>query len=290
MRYKKGIILAAGKGTRLSPSTKIISKPFLPVFDKPMIYYALSTLMNAGVKKVLFITREKDLESFKTLFGNGRQLGMKFFYEIQKKPVGIPDAMIVGSRFVGKDPFILALADNIFVGKTFKKTLSSIQKLKSGAAVVSVKTNNPTKSAVIETNRNGIIKSITEKPNKPKSKDTIPGLYFYDKNSVQYSKELKPSNRGELEIVDVHKNYLNNDALKVFPLKSDVKWFDTGDAEEMLTASNFISKYQSQKKRLIGSIELLALENKWISKKQFSKLIQNIPSSQYKETLKKKLK
>ena len=271
MRYKKGIILAAGKGTRLSPSTKIISKPFLPVFDKPMIYYALSTLMNAGIKKVLFVTRKEDLVSFKKLFG-------------------IPDAMIVGSRFIGKDPFILALADNIFVGKTFKKTLSSIQKLKSGAAVVSVKTNNPSKSAVIETSRNGIIKSITEKPKKPKSKDTIPGLYFYDKNSVQYSKELKPSNRGELEIVDVHKNYLNNGELKVFPLKNDVKWYDTGDAEEMLTASNFISKYQSQKKRLIGSIELLALENKWISKKQFSTLIQNIPNSQYKETLKKKLK
>ena len=162
MRYEKGIILAAGKGSRLSPSTKIISKPLLPVFDKPMVYYALSTLMNAGVKKVLFITREEDFVSFKKLFGNGMQLGMKFSYAIQKKPVGIPDAMIVGSRFVGKDPFILALADNIFVGKTFKKTLSSIQKLKSGAALVSVKSNNPSKSAVIETNRNGIIKSIVE--------------------------------------------------------------------------------------------------------------------------------
>ena len=204
--------------------------------------------------------------------------------------MGIPDAMIIGSRFIGKDPFILALADNIFVGRSFKKTLLSIQKLKSGAALVSVKTKNPSKSAVIETNRNGVIKSIVEKPNKPKSKNTIPGLYFYDKNSVKYAKKLKPSKRGELEIVDIHQDYLKENQLKVFPLKNDVKWFDTGDAEEMLTASNFISKYQNQRKRLIGSIELIALENKWISKKQFSKLIQNIPNSNYKDSLKKKLK
>ena len=290
MRYKKGIILAAGKGTRLAPTTKVTSKSLLPIFDKPTIYYALSTLMAAGVKQVLFISRKEDLKSFKKIFGNGKQLGMKFSFAVQKKPIGIPDAMLVGSRFIGKDTFILALADNIFVGRSFKKTLLSIQKLKSGAALVSVKSNNPSKSGVIETNRKGVIKSIVEKPKKPKSKDTIPGLYFYDKNSVQYAKKLKPSKRGELEIVDIHQNYLKENQLKVFPLKNDVKWFDTGDAEEMLTASNFISKYQNQRKRLIGSIELIALENKWITKKQFSKLIQNIPNSNYKDSLKKKLK
>ena len=290
MRYKKGIILAAGKGTRLAPTTKVTSKSLLPIFDKPTIYYALSTLMAAGVKQVLFISRNEDLKAFKKIFGKGKQLGMKFSFAVQKKPIGIPDAMLVGSRFIGKDPFILALADNIFVGRSFKKTLLSIQKLKSGAALVSVKSNNPSKSGVIETNRKGVIKSIVEKPKKPKSKDTIPGLYFYDKNSVQYAKKLKPSKRGELEIADVHQNYLKENQLKVFPLKNDVKWFDTGDAEEMLTASNFISKYQNQRKRLIGSIELVALENKWISKKQFSKLIQNIPNSNYKDSLKKKLK
>jgi len=290
MRYKKGIILAAGKGTRLAPTTKVISKSLLPIFDKPTIYYALSTLMAAGVKQVLFISRNEDLKAFKKMLGKGKQLGMKFSFAVQKKQIGIPDAMLVGSRFIGKDPFILALADNIFVGRSFKKTLLSIQKLKSGAALVSVKSNNPSKSGVIETNRKGVIKSIVEKPKKPKSKDTIPGLYFYDKNSVQYAKKLKPSKRGELEIVDIHQYYLKEKQLKVFPLKNDVKWFDTGDAEEMLTASNFISKYQNQRKRLIGSIELVALENKWISKKQFSKLIQNIPNSNYKDSLKKKLK
>ena len=290
MRYKKGIILAAGKGSRLAPTTKVTSKPLLPIFDKPTIYYALSTLMAAGVKQVLFISRNEDLKVFKKMLGNGKQLGMKFSFAVQKKQIGIPDAMLVGSRFIGKDPFIIALADNIFVGRSFKKTLLSIQKLKSGAALVSVKSNNPSKSAVIESNRKGVIKSIVEKPKKPKSKDTIPGLYFYDKNSVQYAKKLKPSKRGELEIVDIHQNYLKENQLKVFPLKNDVKWFDTGDAEEMLTASNFISKYQNQRKRLIGSIELIALENKWISKKQFSKLIQNIPNSNYKDSLKKKLK
>jgi len=290
MRYKKGIILAAGKGTRLAPTTKITSKSLLPIFDKPTIYYALSTLMAAGVKQVLFISRKEDLKSFKKIFGNGKQLGMKFSFAVQNKPIGIPDAMLVGSRFIGKDSFILALADNIFVGRSFKKTLLSIQKLKSGAALVSVKTKNPSKSAVIETSRNGVIKSIVEKPKKPKSKNTIPGLYFYDKNSVEYTKKLKPSKRGELEIVDIHQDYLKNNQLKVFPLKNDVKWFDTGDAEEMLAASNFISKYQNQNKKLSGSIELTAFENRWISKKQFSKLIQNIPSSAYKDFLEQKLK
>ena len=290
MRYKKGIILAAGKGTRLAPTTKVTSKPLLPIFDKPTIYYALSTLMAAGVKQVLFISRNEDLKAFKKMLGKGKQLGMKFSFAVQKKQIGIPDAMLVGSRFIGKDPFILALADNIFVGRSFKKTLLSIQKLKSGGALVSVKSNNPSKSGVIETNRKGVIKSIVEKPKKPKSKDIIPGLYFYDKNSVHYAKKLKPSKRGELEIVDIHQNYLKENQLRVFPLKNDVKWFDTGDAAEMLTASNFISKFQNQRKRLIGSIELVALENKWISKKQFSKLIQNIPNSNYKDSLKKKLK
>ena len=290
MRYKKGIILAAGKGTRLAPATKVIPKPLLPVFDKPAIYYALATLMSAGVKKVLFISRKEDLKFFKKIFGNGKQLGMKFSFTVQKKQIGIPDAMNVGSRFIGKDSFILALADNIFLGKSFKKTLLSIQRLKSGAAIVSVKTSNPSKSAVIETDRNGAIKSIIEKPKKPKSKNTIPGLYFYDKNSIEYAKQLKPSKRGELEIVDIHQRYLKENKLKVFPLKNDVKWFDTGDAEEMLVASNFISKFQNQSKKLIGAIELIALENKWISKKQFSKLIQSIPNSNYKDSLKKKLK
>tara|TARA_Y100000741_G_scaffold340787_1_gene302619 strand:+ start:96 stop:968 length:873 start_codon:yes stop_codon:yes gene_type:complete len=290
MRYKKGIILAAGKGTRLAPTTKITSKSLLPIFDKPAIYYALSTLMAAGVKQVLFISRKEDLKSFKKIFGNGKQLGMKFSFTVQNKPIGIPDAMLVGSRFIGKDSFILALADNIFVGRSFKKTLLSIQKLKLGAALVSVKTKNPSKSAVIETSRNGVIKSIVEKPKKPKSKNTIPGLYFYDKHSVEYAKKLKPSKRGELEIVDIHQDYLKNNQLKVFPLKNDVKWFDTGDAEEMLAASNFISKYQNQNKKLSGSIELTAFENRWISKKQFSKLIQNIPSSNYKDFLEQKLK
>ena len=290
MRYKKGIILAAGKGTRLAPTTKATSKPLLPIFDKPTIYYALSTLMIAGVKQVLFVSRNEDLKSFKKIFGNGKQLGMKFSFTVQKKPIGIPDAMLVGSRFIGKDPFILALADNIFVGKSFKKTLLSIQKLKSGAALVSVKSSNPSKSGVIETNKKGDIKSIVEKPKKPKSKNIITGLYFYDKNSIQYAKELKPSKRGELEVVDIHHNYLKENQLKVFPLKNDVKWFDTGDAQEMLIASNFISKYQNQRRSLTGAIELIALQNKWISKKQFGKLIKNIPNSDYKDSLKKKLK
>tara|TARA_B100001029_G_C15041259_1_gene443797 strand:+ start:197 stop:1069 length:873 start_codon:yes stop_codon:yes gene_type:complete len=290
MRYKKAIILAAGKGTRLSPATKITAKPLLPVFDKPMIYYALSTLIAAGVREVLFISRSEDQKYFKNMFGNGKKLGMKFIFAIQKKPIGIPDAMIVGKKFIGQDPFILALADNLFIGKGLKQTLALIQKLNSGAALISVKAKNPSKSAVIEYNIKGEIKSLVEKPKNPKTNKIVTGLYFFDSESVKFTRKLKPSKRGELEIVDIHLKYLKNKQLKVFPLSKDVKWFDTGDAKEMLVASNYIAKFQSQNRSLVGSIELEALKNKFISKKQFSNLINEIPNSTYKDSLKKYLK
>ena len=260
MRFKKGIILAAGKGTRLFPATEATPKPLLPLYDKPLLYYALSNLMSAGIKEVLFISRKQDVQIFKKLFGTGSQLGMRFKYTFQTKPKGIPDAINVADKFIAKQPFVLALADNLFIGESFQKTLRQVQSIKSGAAVLAVKTKYPSKSAVIDLGKKGKIKSIIEKPKKPKSKNTIPGLYFYDKNSVEYAEKLKPSKRGELEIVDIHQDYLKENRLKVFPLKSDVKWFDTGDAEEMLTASNFISKYQNQNKKLLGSkINLLLL-------------------------------
>ena len=286
MKFKKGIILAAGKGSRLSPITTVISKPMLPVYDKPMLYYALTNLMMAGVKEILFISRKEDISNFKKLFGNGKKLGMKFSFAHQKKPIGIPDAINVAKSFIRQDSFILALADNIFIGKSFSKTLKEAQLIYKDAAILSVKTKYPSKSAVIETNKRKEILSIEEKPKKPKSDDTIPGFYFYDKAAISCVKKLSPSARGELEIVDVHKFYLDKGLLSVFKLKKDVKWFDTGDANEMLEASNYLAKYQKENKTLIGSIELTAYQNKWISKKNFIDLLNLLPTSDYKNKLK----
>ena len=285
MRFKKGIILAAGKGTRLSPATKVTVKPLLPLYDKPLLYYALSNLIKAGVREVLFISQKKDIPEFRKLFGSGKQLGMKFRYTFQKKQVGIPDAVNIAKKFINKKPFVLALADNLFVGKSFTSTLKKVQSVKDGAAVLSVKTEYPQKSAVIEYDREKNIKSIIEKPKKPKSNLTIPGLYFYDKDSLSIVKDLKPSKRKELEIVDVHQSYLRKKLLKVFTLKQDVKWFDTGDAEEMLEASNYINKYQIKEKKLFGSIEMDSYLNGWITKKQLRILINQMPDSKYKEKL-----
>ena len=208
MKFKKGIILAAGKGTRLAPATKVTVKPLLPLYDKPLLYYALSNLINAGVREVLFISQQQDISQFKKLFGTGKQLGMKFNYTYQKKQIGIPDAINIAEKFIAKKPFILALADNLFIGKSFKSVLRQVQLTKSEAAVLAVKTKYPSKSAVIEFDKKKNIQSIVEKPKNPKSNLTIPGLYFYDHQSIPIIKKLKPSKRGELEIVDVHLYYL----------------------------------------------------------------------------------
>ena len=287
MRFKKGIILAAGKGTRLFPATKITVKPLLPLYDKPLLYYALSNLINAGVREVLFISQKQDIPQFKKLFSTGKQLGMKFSYSFQKKQIGIPDAINVGKKFIANKPFILVLADNLFIGKSFKSILNQVQSVRSGAAILAVKTKYPSKSAVIEFDKKNKIKSIIEKPKKPKSNLTIPGLYFYDQKSISVVKKLNPSKRGELEIVDVHLSYLLEENLSVFPIKNNIKWFDTGDAVEMLEASNYVHKYQKKEKTLVGSIELDAYINGLISKKQFKLLINQLPNSNYKLSLKR---
>ena len=285
MRFKKGIILAAGKGTRLSPATKITAKPLLQLYDKPLLYYALSNLINARVREVLFISQKQDIPQFKKLFGTGKQLGMKFSYSFQKKQIGIPDAINIGKKFTANKPFILALADNLFIGKSFKSTLNQVQSIRSGAAVLIVKTKYPSKSAVIEFDKKNKIKSIIEKPKKPKSNLTIPGLYFYDQKANSVVKKLKPSKRGELEIVDVHRSYVLEKNLSIFPVENNVKWFDTGDAVEMLEASNYVHKYQKKEKTLVGSIELDSYLNGWISKNQLKLLIDQIPNSNYKFSL-----
>ena len=243
--------------------------------------------MLAGIREVLFISRKQDIPSFKKLFGTGNQLGMRFKYSFQAKQKGIPDAINVANKFITQQPFVLALADNLFIGESFQKILKQVQSINSGAAVLAVKTKYPSKSAVIDLGKKGKIKSIVEKPKKPKSNLTIPGLYFYDFESKSAVRKLKPSKRGELEIVDVHLAYLEKQLLNVFPLKKDIKWFDTGDAAEMLEASNYVQRYQKNKKTLVGSIELIALKNSWISKKKFSLIISKYPNSQYKKNLQK---
>ena len=290
MKYKKGIIIAAGRGTRLTPATTIISKPLLPVFDKPMIYYALANLMEAGVREVLFISRKSDLKNFKDLFGNGSNLGMKFTFAIQKKQIGIPDAMNIGKNFVGKGSFILALADNLFIGESFKQVLRQVQKSNSEATLLAVKVPNPSKSGVIEYDKDKKIISIEEKPKIPKSNFIIPGFYCYNHHAIDYAKKLKPSKRGELEIVDIHLKYLKSKSLNVVPVQKNIKWFDTGDAFEMLDASSYVAKYQKEKKILVGSIELVALHNGWISIAKFRKLINKMPTSDYKSRLESSIK
>ena len=236
---------------------------------------------------MLFISQKQDIPQFKKLFSTGKQLGMKFSYSFQKKQIGIPDAINVGKKFIANKPFILALADNLFIGKSFKSVLNQVQSVRSGAAVLAVKTKYPSKSAVIEFDKKNKIKSIIEKPKKPKSNLTIPGLYFYDQKSISVVKKLNPSKRGELEIVDVHLSYLLEENLSVFPIKNNIKWFDTGDAVEMLEASNYVHKYQKKEKTLVGSIELDAYINGLISKKQFKLLINQLPNSNYKLSLKR---
>jgi len=252
-----------------------------------MLYYALATLMHAGIKEVLFISRQEDHKIFKKLFKDGKNLGMKFKYAVQKKAVGIPDAIRIGEKFINKKPFILALADNIFVGtgldKLLKKTASSGAK----ATVLAVKVPNPQKSGVIQFDKNMNILSLEEKPIKPKSNFIIPGLYFFNKDSLNYFKSIKKSSRGEFEIIDIIKKYLEASNLNVAPLPKHIKWFDTGDANEMLIASNFIQKYQEDNNELVASIEAIALKNKWITRIQFNKLLEKIPNSQYQAALKK---
>ena len=232
-----------------------------------------------------FISTKTDVKIFKKLLGSGKSLGMKFSFTYQKKPIGIPDAISIGKNFISKKSFILVLADNLFIGKSFNNTLKKVQSTNKCAAVLAVKTKYPSKSAVIHFNNKKEILSIIEKPKKPKSKCTIPGLYFYDEKSIDCAKKLVPSKRGELEIVDVHKFYLSKNELEVFELSSDIKWFDTGDSNEMLEAANYVAKYQKKNKELIGSVELIAFQNKWINKKNFQSLIRKLPNSEYKVNL-----
>ena len=282
----KGIILAGGTGTRLNPLTKAISKQLIPVYDKPMIYYPLSTLMLAGIKDILIISTPQDLPKFKELFGDGRQIGLNIFYKEQPKPEGIAQAFIIGEEFIGEDSVCLILGDNIFYGHSLSMTLQKMAGLKEGACIFGYWVSDPQRYGVVEFNDNHKVISIEEKPKFPKSNYAVPGLYFYDNKVVDIAKNLKPSARGELEITDVNLAYLRQGNLKVELLGRGYAWLDTGTPDSLLDASNYIATIERRQGLKIGCIEEVAFRMGYIDSKQFEKIIGRSPENEYKKYLK----
>ena len=272
----KGIILAGGSGTRLYPLTKAISKQIMPVYDKPMIYYPLSTLMLAGIREVLIISTPRDLPVFKELFGDGSQLGMSFTYEVQDEPRGLADAFIIGEKFIGKDAVALVLGDNIFYGQSFSKVLRNVAERtekETGATVFGY--------YVIEFDENGRALSIEEKPENPKSNYAVPGLYFYDNDVVEIAKNVKPSARGEIEITSVNNEYLQRGTLNVETLGRGFAWLDTGNHDMLLAAADFVSAFQKRQGLYISCIEEIAYKRGFIDKEQLVKLAQPLMKTDY---------
>jgi len=286
----KGIILAAGRASRLFPITYAVNKQLLAIYDKPMIYYPLSVLMLAKIKDILIITRKDDLKSFQALLGNGNNLGIKISYAIQKKPKGIADAFIIGKKFIGDSNCVLILGDNIFYGENFSIKLRNAKSRNNGATVFSYIVHDPERYGVVELNSNGLAKKIVEKPKNPKSNLAVTGLYFYDNKVVDIARSLKPSKRGELEITDVNEVYLKNKQLYVETFGRGFAWLDTGTPESLLAANNFIGTIEKRQGLKVACLEEIAFNNQWISKIQLNKLKDKISSGPYKDYLIKILK
>ena len=278
---RKGIVLAGGRGTRLFPVTQVISKQLLPVFDKPMIYYPLSILMLAGIQEVLIISTPEDTPLYKSLLGNGDQWGMAIKYKVQPTPGGLAQALILGEDFIENNASALILGDNIFYGSNLKKRLLQASEQKNGSTIFAYQVSNPTRYGVVEFNLNQEAISIEEKPLLPKSKYAVTGLYFYDKNAVNYAKILEPSSRGELEITDLNRLYLTNQALRVEVLDRGYTWLDTGTHESLLEASLFISSIQKRQGKIISSPEEIAYRNGWISRDDVVALGKKLSASPY---------
>jgi len=277
----KGIILAGGSGTRLYPITKSISKQIVPIYDKPMIYYPLSVLMLAGIKEVLIISTERDLPSFEELFKDGSELGMKFEYAIQKAPNGLAEAFIIGEEFIGEENVAMVLGDNIFWGQSLTNHLKSAASIENGAIIFGYYVQDPAAYGVAEFDKNGKVISLEEKPKKPKSNYAIPGLYFYDNTVVEKAKNLKPSVRGELEITDLNKVYMNEGKLKVNLLGRGMAWLDTGTHDSMLDAANFVAAVQNRQGTYIACLEEIAYRNGWISSEELSILAEPLIKTNY---------
>jgi len=281
----KGIILAGGSGTRLYPITKSISKQIIPVYDKPMIYYPLSVLMLSGIKEILIISTPKDLPLYKELLNDGSQLGIKLEYAEQPSPDGLAQAFLIGEKFLGNSPACLILGDNIFYGHGFGSTLLETSKINSGAVVFGYYVTDPERYGVAEFDEKGNVLSLEEKPAKPKSNYAVTGLYFYDNTVVAKAKSLKPSPRGELEITDLNKLYLEEGSLHVKLMGRGMAWLDTGTQDSLLQASNYKKKKKKRQGLKISCIEEIAYKRGFIDKTQLLKLAKELGKSQYGEYL-----
>jgi glucose-1-phosphate thymidylyltransferase len=277
----KGIILAGGSGSRLYPITKGISKQLLPIYDKPMIYYPLSVLMLSKIKEVLIISNPEYINFYENLLGNGSDIGMVIEYKVQEQPRGLADAFIVGEEFIGDDSVCLILGDNVFYGQGFGPRLSEAASIKKGAVIFGYYVNNPKEFGVVEFDEDYNVVSLEEKPEKPKSHYAIPGLYYYDNSVVEKAKNLKPSSRGEIEITDLNRVYLEESNLKVELLGRGFAWLDTGTYDGLADASDFVKTIQKRTGLYISCLEEIAYRNKWISKEQLMKLGQQYEKTEY---------
>ena len=281
----KGIILAGGSGTRLYPITQSISKQIIPVYDKPMIYYPLSVLMLAGIREILIISTPKDISLYEDLLHNGSQLGLSISYAIQPSPDGLAQAFIIGEKFIGNDNVCLVLGDNIFYGYSFGKILLETAKLKDGAVVFGYYVKDPERYGVVEFDNNRNVLSLEEKPKEPKSNYAVTGLYFYSNDVISKAKSLKPSARGEYEITDLNRLYLNENRLKVKLLGRGMAWLDTGTHESLLQASNFIYSIEQRLGLKVSCIEEIAYNRGFIDKQELLKLAEPLKKNQYGEYL-----
>tara|TARA_Y100000992_G_scaffold185392_1_gene125342 strand:+ start:7677 stop:8549 length:873 start_codon:yes stop_codon:yes gene_type:complete len=284
----KGIILAGGSGTRLHPVTKAISKQLIPINDKPMIYYPLSVLIMARIKEILIISTPEDLPSYKRLLGDGSSIGLNLSYVEQPEPDGIAKAFILAEEFIKNDQVTLILGDNIFYGYDFSKLLvDNVKNIKKGATIFSYEVSDPERFGVVEIDKKRNALSLEEKPKKPKSNQAVVGLYIYDNKVVDHAKKLKPSARGELEITDLNKKYLQLNQLSVATLGKGFAWLDTGTPESLLEASHFVSTIEKRQGIKIGCIEEAAYKNHWISKKQLKKISEDMHNTSYGKYLEK---
>ncbi len=282
----KGTILAGGSGTRLYPLTKVTSKQLLPIYDKPMIYYPLSVLMNAGIREILIISTPDDTPRFQALLGDGHQFGIELSYAVQPSPDGLAQAFIIGADFIGDDSVAMVLGDNIFHGQGLKKRLRAAAAKPVGATVFGYYVDDPERFGIVEFDKEGKAISIEEKPAKPKSNYCVTGLYFYDNRVVEYAKNLKPSARGELEITDLNRIYLENGELDVTLLGQGFTWLDTGTHESLVEASNFVKTIETHQHRKVACLEEIAYLNGWISKDEIMAAYEIYKKNQYGQYLK----